>query len=138
MNRKLDVKTPGRLSYLDALKLQEETQEKRKEGTIPDTIIILEHPPVITTGRREQGHNIFVNPEKVGAELVKTNRGGEVTYHGPGQIVGYIIMDLHEYGKGIKDYISDIEEVLLNGESLDIEKVKDLVVKYFKEVFNYD
>lgn len=113
MEKKLNVLNAGRLSYKDALDLQLRTQKERQENLIEDTIIIVEHPPVLTTGRRDQSHNILVNPEEVGAELVKTSRGGEVTYHGPGQIVGYVILDLNVYGKGIKGFVTDLEEVFI-------------------------
>ena len=113
MEKKLNVIYAGRLSYSDALELQLKTQKERLENQIEDTIIFVEHPPVLTTGRRDQSHNIFVDPEEVGAELVKTSRGGEVTYHGPGQIVGYVILDLGVYKKGIKSFVSDLEEVFI-------------------------
>ncbi len=113
MKKKINVIDAGHLSYGEALKLQLETQHKRIENQIEDTIIFVEHPPVITTGRRDQSHNIFVDPGDVGAELVKTSRGGEVTYHGPGQIVGYIIINIETYGKGIKSFVNDLEEVFI-------------------------
>jgi len=113
MEKKLNVINAGRLSYLDALDLQLKTQKERQENKIEDTIIFVEHPPVLTTGRRDQSHNIFVNPDEVGAELVQTNRGGEVTYHGPGQLVGYVILDLDVYKKGIKSFVFDLEEVFI-------------------------
>ena len=113
MKKKLNVIYAGRLSYSKALELQLKTQKERMDNKIDDTIILVEHPPVLTTGRRDQSHNIFVNPEEVGAELVKTTRGGEVTYHGPGQIVGYVILDLVIYKKGIKSFVFDLEEVFI-------------------------
>lgn len=128
MKKKLNVIYAGRLSYSDGLELQLETQKKRMENLIDDTIILLEHNPVITTGRRDQSHNILVDPEKVGAEFVKTSRGGEVTYHGPGQIVGYIILDLAVYKKGIKSFVTDLEEVFIRllHDSYGIESYRDL------------
>ncbi|MDA3810008.1 MAG: lipoyl(octanoyl) transferase LipB [Spirochaetaceae bacterium] len=111
--KKLNVIYAGRLSYSDALEMQLQTQKSRLENKIEDTIIFVEHPPVLTTGRRDQSHNIFIDPAAVGAELVKTNRGGEVTYHGPGQIVGYVILDLNQYKKGIKSFVFDLEEVFI-------------------------
>jgi lipoyl(octanoyl) transferase len=113
MEKKLNVIYAGLLSYSKALELQLDTQRKRLENLIDDTIILVEHPPVLTTGRRDQSHNIFVNPQEVGAELVQTGRGGEVTYHGPGQIVGYVILDLNTYKKGIKSFVFDLEEVFI-------------------------
>lgn len=114
MEKKLNVIYAGRMSYKDALELQLKTQKERMEGKIEDTLILLEHNPVITTGRRDQSHNIFVDPKKVGAEFVKTSRGGEVTYHGPGQIVGYLFINIREYRKGIKAFVSDLEEVFIS------------------------
>lgn len=127
MKRELNVIDAGRLSYNDALELQLKTQKQRMENKINDTIIFVEHNHVITTGRRDQSHNIIVDPEEVGAEYVQTNRGGEVTYHGPGQIVGYIILDIYEYGKGIRGYITDIEEVFIKllKEKYSIEAYRD-------------
>lgn len=113
MEKKLNIIYAGKLSYGDALELQLKTQKDRQNKIIDDTIIIVEHPPVLTTGRRDQSHNILVDPEEVGAEFVKTTRGGEVTYHGPGQIVGYVILDLGVYGKGIKGFVTDLEEVFI-------------------------
>ncbi len=113
MEKKLNVIDAGHLSYGEALELQLETQRKRIENQIDDTIIFVEHPPVITTGRRDQSHNIFVDPGNVGAELVKTSRGGEVTYHGPGQIVGYVIINIETYGKGIKSFVNNLEDVFI-------------------------
>ncbi|MBN2657281.1 MAG: lipoyl(octanoyl) transferase LipB [Spirochaetales bacterium] len=113
MEKKLNIIYAGRMSYEDGLELQLKTQKERMEGKIDDTLILLEHNPVITTGRRDQSHNIFVDPEKVGAEFVKTTRGGEVTYHGPGQIVGYIFINIRDYRKGIKSFVNDLEEVFI-------------------------
>ena len=128
MMKKLNVIKAGRLSYNDALTLQLKTQRARQENRINDTIIFVEHPPVLTTGRRDQSHNILVDPTEVGAELVKTNRGGEVTYHGPGQIVGYVILDFKAYGKGIKAFVSDLEEVFIRllKDDYSIEAYRDI------------
>ncbi len=128
MEKKLNVIHAGRLSYCDALELQLQTQRDRTDNKIDDTIIIVEHPAVLTTGRRDQSHNILVDPKEVGAEFVKTTRGGEVTYHGPGQIVGYVILDLNVYGKGIKGFVTDLEEVFIKllKEQYSIEAYRDL------------
>lgn len=127
MEKKLNVINAGRMPYSDALELQLDTQKKRIENQIDDTIIFVEHPPVLTTGRRDQSHNIFVKPEEVGAELVQTGRGGEVTYHGPGQMVGYVILDLNIYKKGIKSFVFDLEEVFIRllSDSYSIKSYRD-------------
>ncbi len=107
---------PGRLDYKEALELQEETQRKRIEGSIPDTLILLEHFPVLTLGRRGDEQNILRSREElmaVGVKVYDVNRGGDVTYHGPGQIVGYPVMDLKEMGRDIKAFVFKIEEVFI-------------------------
>jgi len=114
--RPLAVLRPGRLDYKEALELQEETQMKRIEGSIPDTLILLEHFPVLTLGRRGDEANILRSREDLeaaGVRVYDVNRGGDVTYHGPGQIVGYPVMDLKEMGRDIKDYVFRIEEVFI-------------------------
>ena len=115
-SRSLVVLRPGRLDYKEALELQEETQRKRIEGSIPDTLILLEHFPVLTLGRRGDEANILRSREELeaaGVSVYDVNRGGDVTYHGPGQIVGYPVMDLKEMGRDIKDYVFRIEEVFI-------------------------
>jgi len=112
----LAILRPGRLDYKEALELQEETQRKRIEGSIPDTLILLEHFPVLTLGRRGDEQNILRSREELaaaGVSVYDVNRGGDVTYHGPGQIVGYPVMDLKEMGRDIKDYVFRIEEVFI-------------------------
>jgi lipoyl(octanoyl) transferase len=106
----------GKIDYLSALELQKELAEKRQMGVIGDTLLLVEHPPVITLGTRGKYSNI-----KVSSEILKENnvsihevsRGGDVTYHGPGQIVGYPIFDLKEHGRDIKQFIWNIEEVFI-------------------------
>ena len=93
----LKVYIPGLVPYEEALAWQYELVEKRRSGECGDCLILLEHPPVLTTGRRKQAHNILVDTESMNIPVVKTNRGGEVTYHGPGQLVGYLIVDLADF-----------------------------------------
>ncbi len=113
---KLDILRRGELDYNEALSLQEKTVSLRQEGVIPDTLILLEHPPVITLGRRGDGKNILLGREELdakGVRVYEVNRGGDVTYHGPGQIVGYPVMDLGETGLDIREYVSALEEVFI-------------------------
>jgi len=120
MNRgetlELIVRKLGRIDYMDALRLQEELVINRQEQLIPDTLLLLEHPPVITLGRRGKYSNIKVPPETLkqnNTEIYETDRGGDVTYHGPGQIVGYPIFDLKKHGRDIKQFVWNIEEVFI-------------------------
>jgi len=120
MNRgetlELIVRKLGRIDYMDALRLQKELVIKRQEQLIPDTLLLLEHPPVITLGRRGKYSNIKVPPETLkqnNTEIYETDRGGDVTYHGPGQIVGYPIFDLKKHGRDIKQFVWNIEEVFI-------------------------
>ena len=78
---------------------------------MPDTVILLEHPPVITLGRRTDDEELHV-PENAEVEIVETDRGGKSTYHGPGQLVCYPILDLNRHGRDVKKYCRDLEEVL--------------------------
>ena len=107
----MDVLQLGLIPYKEAFEKQLELVEKRIKGEIPDTLLLLEHPPVITLGRSAKKENIL-NSKK--AEIIEVNRGGDVTCHFPGQIVGYPILDLSKRGKDIHKYMRDIEEVLIN------------------------
>jgi lipoyl(octanoyl) transferase len=113
---KLVVRKLGRVDYDKALVMQEDLLNKRQEGMIPDTLLILEHPPVITLGRRGKYDNILLPLEMLAANGVKTyevSRGGDVTYHGPGQVIGYPIVDISEQGRDIKQFVWNIEEVFI-------------------------
>jgi len=110
---KLTVYTPGSVPYDDALQWQYDLVEKRRSGLIDDTLILLEHPPVLTTGRRQQEHNILVDTDALGVPVIRTNRGGEVTYHGPGQLVGYLIVDLSSFSRKVKQFVFNLEEVFV-------------------------
>jgi lipoyl(octanoyl) transferase len=108
----------GRLDYPTALALQQRLVELRHQQQIPDTLLLLEHPPVLTLGRNAQRSNILASDEILqarGVEIVETNRGGDVTYHGPGQLVGYPILDLRAATPrmGAIDYVRKLEEVLI-------------------------
>ncbi|MEZ5401021.1 MAG: lipoyl(octanoyl) transferase LipB [Bryobacteraceae bacterium] len=106
----------GRASYAGGLRLQRELLEKRKAGAIPDQLLFVEHPHTITLGRNAREEHILASREvleRSGVELWETDRGGDVTYHGPGQIVGYPILDLREWKRDVGAYLRGIEEVLI-------------------------
>jgi lipoyl(octanoyl) transferase len=108
----------GRIDYPTALALQQRLVELRHQRQVPDTLLLLEHPPVLTLGRNAHRSNILASDELLasrGVEIVETNRGGDVTYHGPGQLVGYPILDLRAATPrmGAIDYVRKLEEVLI-------------------------
>jgi lipoyl(octanoyl) transferase len=103
---------PGRVPYLEAWELQRSLADAVSQGAIPDTVVMLEHPPVITLGRRTTDGELHV-PEGADVEVVETNRGGKSTYHGPGQLVCYPILDLNRHGRDVKKYCRDLEEALI-------------------------
>jgi lipoyl(octanoyl) transferase len=106
----------GEVPYAQAFDLQERLRQRRIAGDIPDRLLVLEHPPVITLGRRDCDGDIVSPPHVVdaaGIEVVKTNRGGRATYHGPGQIVGYFICSLDAMGIGIREFVRSVEEVCM-------------------------
>ncbi len=104
------------MRYAEALATQREAVERRKRGEIPDQLLIVEHPHVITMGRNGRSENVLAAPEvleRAGIEFHHTDRGGDVTYHGPGQIVGYPIVDLREWKRDVVAYVRGIEEALI-------------------------
>jgi len=106
-----------RMSYTDGFDLQRRLVEARSKDEIQDTFILLEHNPVFTANRETTFKNILAPPDvlaEYGIEVCKTDRGGDVTYHGPGQITGYIIMDLKNYGKDLHAYIRNVEQLLID------------------------
>jgi lipoyl(octanoyl) transferase len=116
--RDLDIRRLGMLSYGEGLALQRELVEQRKAGAIPDTLLLLEHPHVITLGVKQASgrSHIVASPERLaelGVEVHETGRGGDVTYHGPGQIVGYPILDLRPDRCDVHEYVRDLEEVMI-------------------------
>jgi lipoyl(octanoyl) transferase len=94
------------------LELQRSLAGAVSQGAIPDTIVLLEHPPVITLGRRAEEGELHV-PADADVEIVETDRGGKSTYHGPGQLVCYPILDLQRHGQDVKRYCRDLEEALI-------------------------
>lgn len=116
--RPLHVRRLGRAPYGEALELQRDLVEERRAGRIPDTLLLLEHPHVMTLGVRRNGGraNIVATPAhlaSLGVEVFETGRGGDVTYHGPGQVVGYPIIDLRPDRQDVHRYVRDLEDVLI-------------------------
>jgi lipoyl(octanoyl) transferase len=116
--RPIEVRRLGRVPYPDALVLQRSLVEDRRAGQIDDLLLLLEHPHVLTLGVRGDGgrSHILATPDALnsrGVEVHETGRGGDITYHGPGQIVGYPIVDLRPDRCDVHRYVRDIEEVLI-------------------------
>lgn len=117
-SKPLQVRRVGRLPYREALELQAQLVEDRRAARIPDTLILLEHPHVLTLGVRRGGGraNIIASEDRLqelGVEICEAGRGGDVTYHGPGQIVGYPIFDLRPDRQDVHRYVRDLEDVLI-------------------------
>jgi len=102
----------GTVPYTEAWELQRSLAGAVSQGAIPDTILLLEHPPVVTLGRRTAEGELHV-PDDAAVEVVQTDRGGKSTFHGPGQLVAYPILDLRRHGKDVKRYVRDLEEALI-------------------------
>ena len=118
----------GAVPYREAWELQRSLAGAVSQGAIPDTIVMLEHPPVITLGRRSEPGELHV-PEGAEVDIVETDRGGKSTYHGPGQLVCYPILDLRRHGQDVKRYCRDLEEALvktLAAFSLEGERIEGL------------
>ena len=116
--RPLEVRRLGLVAYRDALTLQRALVEDRRAGRIPDTLLLLQHPPVITLGVKGDGgrSNVIADStrlDQLGVEVSETGRGGDVTYHGPGQVVGYPILDLRPDRCDVHRYVRDVEEVMI-------------------------
>ena len=116
--RPLDVRRLGRVPYGDALALQRSLVEDRRAGRVDDLLLLVEHPHVLTLGVRGDGGraHILVTPDALasrGVDVHETGRGGDITYHGPGQIVGYPIIDLSPDRRDVHRYVRDLETVLI-------------------------
>jgi lipoyl(octanoyl) transferase len=116
--RRLEVRRLGLVGYDEALALQRELVEERRAGKFPDLLLLLEHPPVITLGVRAEiaRGNVVATDDRLaqlGVAVHETGRGGDVTYHGPGQIVGYPILDLRPDRCDVHRYVRDLEEVMI-------------------------
>ena len=114
--RTLLWKMLGRVDYEPALALQERLRARRTAGETADTLLLLEHPPVLTLGRGADAANVLASEDSLralGIRVHRIGRGGDVTYHGPGQLVGYPILDLRERGRDVHQYLRDLEEVFI-------------------------
>ncbi len=116
--REVEVRRLGLVSYGDALQMQRDLVEERRAGRIPDLLLLQQHPHVLTLGVHRDGgrSHVLATPERLralGVELFETGRGGDVTYHGPGQIVGYPILDLRPDRCDVHRYVRDLEEVMI-------------------------
>jgi lipoyl(octanoyl) transferase len=107
----------GRLDYARAFQMQMDLVAQRKRGEIPDHLLLLEHPHVITLGRNGHLENLLASEEVLsssGIHFHPTDRGGDITYHGPGQLVGYPIMDLREWKRDVGAYVRSLEQVIID------------------------
>lgn len=116
MSSGMEIRDLGRLGYAEALGVQKDFEARRKAGEVPDQLIFVEHPHVITLGRNGRLENLLASGEildRAGISLEHTNRGGDITYHGPGQIVCYPIIDLRDWKRDVVAYVRAIEQVLI-------------------------
>ncbi len=113
----IDVRRLGLVSYAEGLELQRALVDDRKAGRIPDTLLLLQHPHVLTIGVKKDGRqHILAAPDLLaarGVAVFETGRGGDVTYHGPGQLVGYPILDLNPNRRDVHKYVRDLEAVMI-------------------------
>lgn len=112
-----EVLDPGLVPYAEALAIQQQLVEQRKQGLITDRLLFVEHPHVITMGRNGRTENLLASPkvlQAAGIEFHHSNRGGDVTYHGPGQIVGYPIFDLREWKRDVVAYVRALEGAIID------------------------
>jgi lipoyl(octanoyl) transferase len=115
--RKCCVRELGRMDYGLALELQQQISARRKQGLVPDHLLLLEHPHVITLGRNGHMENLLASDEilsRAGIAFYPTDRGGDVTYHGPGQLVGYPILDLREWQRDVGAYVRAVEQAIID------------------------
>ncbi len=114
--RTLSVRRPGLIGYPEALDLQAGLVEQRRRGAIPDTLLLLQHPHVITLGSGSRAEHVLMSPGELAARRIgvhRAGRGGDVTYHGPGQLVGYPILDLKPDRRDLHAYLRSLERVLV-------------------------
>jgi len=114
--RLCEARDLGRLRWVEAYSLQQELVEQRKRHEIPDQLLLVEHPHVVTMGRNGHMENVIAGEEvlsRSGIDFHHTNRGGDVTYHGPGQLVGYPIIDLNDWKRDVHAYVRAVEEVVI-------------------------
>lgn len=114
--RTLVLRRLGRVAYAEALELQAQLVTERQQGAIPDTLLLLQHDPVVTLGRTAKRDHLLLDEtglRRQGVALFDTGRGGDVTWHGPGQVVGYPIVDLSPDRRDVHRYVRDLEEVMI-------------------------
>ena len=131
LRKPLEIRRLGLLPYAEGLELQRGLVEDRKAGRIPDTLLLLQHPHVVTIGVKKDGRqHIIATParlQELHVDVFETGRGGDVTYHGPGQLVGYPILDLNPDRRDVHRYVRDLEEVMIRvcaGYGLEAGRVK--------------
>jgi lipoyl(octanoyl) transferase len=130
--RNCEVRRLGRMSYGVALELQERLVAERKQGLIPDQLLLLEHAHVITLGRNGRMENVLADEEilsRAGISFYPADRGGDVTYHGPGQLVGYPIFDLRDWKRDVGAYVRGVEQAIidtLEGYGIEAERIPKL------------
>ena len=115
--RELTVRELGRTGYASALEMQQRLVAERKLGAAPDHLLLLEHPHVITMGRNGHSDNLLASDEileRAGISFFPTDRGGDVTYHGPGQLVGYPILDLRDWKRDVGAYVRGLEQAIID------------------------
>jgi lipoate-protein ligase B len=115
--RSCQLLEPGRIGWREAFEWQQRLVAERKLGLIPDQLLLLEHPHTVTMGRNGHEANVLAGPElmaRAGIEYHATDRGGDVTYHGPGQLVGYPILDLREWKRDVGEYVRALEQVIID------------------------
>jgi lipoyl(octanoyl) transferase len=118
----------GETPYVDAWELQRSLAAGVQQGAIPDTVVLLEHPPVVTVGRRTDDGELHL-PDGTEVDVVETDRGGKSTYHAPGQLVCYPILDLNRHGRDVKRYVRDLEEAVirtLGAHGIEAERIEGL------------
>jgi lipoate-protein ligase B len=115
--RELWIEPLGTMAYAEALELQRQVARARIDGSLDqDVLLLVEHPPVVTLGRSAKGRHLLASPEQLatrGVELFEVERGGDVTFHGPGQLVGYPIIDLKRHKQDLHWYLRQVEEALI-------------------------
>ena len=125
MSRGAYLLSLGLVPYGEAFDLQRSLAGAVSQGAIPETVVFLEHPPVVTLGRRTETDRELHIPNDAQVEIAETDRGGKSTFHGPGQLVCYPILDLRHHGKDVKRYVRDLEEALIGTlAAFDLEAVR--------------
>ena len=115
--RNCEFRDLGKLGYAEALAIQKDLADQRKRGEIPDQLLFVEHPHVITLGRNGHLENLLASSQvldRTGISFHQTDRGGDITYHGPGQIVGYPIFDLREWKRDVVGYVRAVEQAIID------------------------